>query len=196
MIRRLLHDRTANSAVEFAMVLPLLLLLLFGVIDVGRWLWTYNQAEKATQMGARFAVVASPVSSAVNLDYVGRCSPPLTQGDVIPADCFSTITCSSTSCNRGTIDTTAFNNIVNRMRVFLPQLAASNVMIQYSASGLGYAGNPNGPDISPVVTVKIGATPATALQFIPITSLLLATMTMPTFTTSLTAEDLIGSQSN
>jgi hypothetical protein len=34
------------------------------------------------------------------------------------------------------------------------------------------------------------------LQFTPITALLLATMNMPTFTTSLTAEDLTGSQSN
>jgi Flp pilus assembly protein TadG len=195
MIRRLLHDRTANSAVEFAMVVPLLLLLLFGVIDVARWLWTYNKAEKATQMGARFAVVANPVSPAVNADYVGACSPPLTQGDTIPPDCFSTITCKSGGCSSGGYNDAAFQKIVTRMRVFLPQLTAANVTIQYSPSGLGYAGNPNGPDISPVVTVKIG-TPATPLTFTPITAILLATMTMPTFTTSLTAEDLTGSQSN
>jgi hypothetical protein len=45
-----------------------------------------------------------------------------------------------------------------------------------------------------LVTVKIG-TP-TALQFRPITAFLLAAMNMPTFTTSLTAEDLRGSDSN
>jgi hypothetical protein len=46
-----------------------------------------------------------------------------------------------------------------------------------------------------LVTVKIGA-PATPLPFTPITSFLLTTMNMPSFTTTLTAEDLSGADSN
>ena len=194
MIRALLRDRTGASAAEFALVLPLLILFLFGIVDVGRWLWIYNEAEKATQIGARFAVVTTPVSSAINQNYVGQCNPPLTQGDAIPASCFPAITCTNASCSSGALNSTAFTNIVNRMRPFLPGLEEANVTIEYSPSGLGYAGNPDGPDISPVVTVKIG-TP-TALQFAPITFLLLSSMDMPTFTTSLTAEDLSGAKSN
>lgn len=194
MMHRLLHDRTAATAAEFAIVLPLLLIFLFGIIDAGRWLWTYNEATKAAQMGARFAVVTNPVSSSLNADYVGQCSPALTQGDNIPASCFSTITCTNTSCTSGTRDGTAFTKIVTRMQAILPQLTASNVTVKYSASGLGYAGNPNGPDLSPVVTVQIGA--PTRLQFTPITSFLLATISMPIFTESLTAEDENGAQSN
>jgi Flp pilus assembly protein TadG len=194
MIRALLRDRTGASAAEFALVLPLLILFLFGIVDVGRWLWVYNEAEKATQMGARFAVVAAPVSSSINQSYVGLCNPPLTQGDVIPASCFGTITCTSGGCSSGAKNDTAFQNIVDRMQMFLPGLTAANVSVEYSPSGLGYAGNPSGPDVSPLVTVKIG-TP-TPLQFAPITFLLLSTMDMPTFTTSLTAEDLSGAQSN
>lgn len=195
MIRRLINDRSGASAAEFAMVLPLLLILLFGIIDAGRWMWTYNQAEKAAQMGARLAVVANPISSSITNTYLGACGTPLTQGDLIPASCFSTITCTSSGCDSGTEDVAAFNTIVTRMQDFLPQLTAANLTIQYSPSGLGYAGNPNGPDISPLVTVKIGA-PATPVSFTPITSFLLATMNMPTFTTTLTAEDLSGAQSN
>ena len=56
MIRRLLLDRTASSAAEFAMVLPLLILFLFGIIDGGRYMWEVNKAEKATQAGARVAI--------------------------------------------------------------------------------------------------------------------------------------------
>ncbi len=72
MIRKLLIDRTAASAVEFALVLPLLLIFLLGIIDVGRWMWVNNKAQKAAQMGARFAVVTKPVSSAIDAE-LRRC---------------------------------------------------------------------------------------------------------------------------
>ena len=76
----------------------------------------------------------------------------------------------------------------------MPTIQYSNVTVEYSASGIGFAGNPNGPDVSPIVTVKIG-TP-TALQFRPITTMLMTSFNMPTFTTSLSGEDFAGSQSN
>lgn len=209
MIGKLLRDRAGASAAEFAIVLPLLLLFIFGIIDAGRWIWTFNKAEKATQMGARMAVVTTPISPGIAATYVGV--DGLTQGDLISASEFGKITCigsgsgsgitASCSCTTtpcptlGTEDATPFQAIVQRMQKFLPQITASNIAVEYTSSGLGYAGNPNGPDISPLVTVKIG-TPATPLQFTPITSMLLTTMNMPNFTTTLTAEDLSGSQSN
>jgi TadE-like protein len=199
--RRLMRDRSGSSAAEFALVLPLLLISLFGIIDAGRWMWTYNRAEKAAQMGARMAVVTNLVSPGIGSTYVGVSG--LTQGDLIPAAQFGKITCTSGGCTCsttpcptiGTADNAAFTAIVARMQDFLPIITASNVAIEYSSSGLGYAGNPYGADISPLVTVKIGD-PATALQFTPMTSFLLTTLTMPTFTTTLTAEDLSGAQSN
>ena len=57
LLARLLRCNQAASSAEFALVLPLLLVLLFGVIDAGRFMWEYNRAEKATQMGVRYAVV-------------------------------------------------------------------------------------------------------------------------------------------
>jgi Flp pilus assembly protein TadG len=194
MLRRLLSNQSAAAGAEFAVILPLLMLLFFGIVDAGRWLWTYNRAEKATQMGARMAVVTNFASSSVGDSYLGACTPPLTQGDPIPADCFSTITCTSSACDGGSTDTAAFNAIVSRMQVFLPEITADNVTLQYSPSGLGYAGDPHGSDVSPLVTVKLG-TP-TARPFYPITGFLFARMDMPTFTTTLTGEDLSGAQSN
>src|SRR5438270_1348657 len=141
MMRRLLDDRKASSAAEFALVLPLLLFLLFAIIDGGRFVWTNNQAEKAAQMGARMAVVTNYVSSSIGATYIGSCSPALTQGDVIPSSCFTQVTCSgsTSSCTSGTFDSTAFNAIVTRMQSFMPELAASNVTIEYNPSGQGYA---------------------------------------------------------
>ena len=204
--RKIARDQSGSTAAEFALTLPLLLLLLFGIIDVGRWIWTYNEAEKATQMGARFAIVANGVSGSagsltgIYTSYVGTSG--LTQGDVIPASAFGKVTCTSSGCSctttpcpaLGTANTTAFTNIVNRMKMFLPSLTAANVTVEYSSSGLGYAGSPVLPDLSPLVTVKIG-TP-TALQFRPLTILAIKPVSMPAFTTTLSAEDLSGSVSN
>src|SRR5689334_406020 len=94
MTRPLLQSRSGASAAEFALVLPILLL---GIIDAGRWLWTYNRAEKVTQMGARFAAVAAPIANQVNASFNGvTCGgTTLTQGDLIPASCFTKVTCTS-----------------------------------------------------------------------------------------------------
>ncbi len=60
-LKRVRRDRRGASAAEFALVLPLLLLLLFGIIDAGRFLYETNRAEKATQMGARYAIVTNVI---------------------------------------------------------------------------------------------------------------------------------------
>jgi hypothetical protein len=72
-----------------------------------------------------------------------------------------------------------------------PGIDASNIVLHFTGSGLGYAGDPHGSQISPVVTVEL-----TGLEFQPITTLLFATFNLPSFRTSLTGEDLSGSASN
>lgn len=204
--RSLLRDDWGSSAAEFAITLPLLMILLFGLIDVGRFVWLYNRAEKATQMGARMAVVTDYVAPGIATSYVG--SGGLTQGDNIPASQFGKITCTATvgaggataatcACSTtpcptvGTANVTAFDQVVTRMRLFMPQITAANVKIEYSSSGLGYAGNPVGPDLSPLVTVSL-----TGIQYAPLTGFLIARLPLPPFTATLTSEDLSGAVSN
>ena len=50
-VRSFLRDERATSAAEFALVLPVMLFFLLGIIDVGRFMWYVSQAEKATQIG-------------------------------------------------------------------------------------------------------------------------------------------------
>ncbi len=55
---------------EFAIVLPVLLLLLFGVTELGRALVRYNTLTKAVQDGARYAAAYGLLGTtgAVNVD--------------------------------------------------------------------------------------------------------------------------------
>jgi Flp pilus assembly protein TadG len=194
LLRRLTADQRASGAAEFALVLPLLLTLMFVAIDGGRYLYDSNRIEKATQFGARFAVVTDPVASdLITTDYVGQVvnGVTLTQGDRIPAGALATITCSSTSCGAGhTFNSTAFQNVVNRMKLIVPQLQASNVTVTYSGSGLGYAGDPSGMQVSPLVTIQISG-----LTWQPVSGFTLVNAHYPTISTTLSAEDSVGSQS-
>lgn len=45
------------AAVEFAIVAALFFTMLFGAMEMGRLLWTWNAAAEATRLGARMAVV-------------------------------------------------------------------------------------------------------------------------------------------
>jgi len=196
---RLFADTRAASAAEFALVLPLLLIFIFGIIDAGRYMWEYNRAEKATQMGTRYAVVTAPVPSGLS-SYSFSISDGVAQGTAVPTANFSSATCNNSSCtcvggnfcSSVGYDSTAFNNIVTRMAQMYPPITPSNVQVIYQNVGLGFAGNPDGPDVSTLVTVNL-----TGLQFHPITCLVFAcNISMPSFSAALTLEDASGSVSN
>ena len=193
-------DRSGSTAAEFALVLPLLLVFIFAIIDGGRFLWETNRAEKAAQMGARLAVVTAPVSSGlVGQDYIGVGG--LTQGDIIPASALSDMTCTRSSCScsgacptsAATADPNAFDRIVARMQAIKQDIQPADVTVTYKGSGLGYAGNPYGMDISPIVTIEV-----TGASFTPITTMVFGapSFSLPTIRTTLTAEDSAGTASN
>lgn len=199
-LRKLLRCNRAASAAEFALVLPLMLILLLGTIDAGRFLWAMNRAEKATQMGARFAIVTDPVSTGlVNADFE---SADLPKGELIPADMLGSLECTRSSCTCSGCDVTvgsgvntaSFDAIVARMQAMYPDIEANDVRVTYRGSGFGFAGDSGGTEkmeISPLVSVSL-----TGLQFEPVTTLLLANINMPAFSTTLPAEDSSGSVSN
>jgi Flp pilus assembly protein TadG len=205
MLRHLWRDEHAASAAEFGLIVPILTLLLFSVIDAGRFMWEYNRAEKATQAGARMAVVTNVVAGGlVTPNYVGQTysGVALTQGDRIPASALGTVRCTSTACTctgtcptgvPGTRNSAAFDLIRQRMQYMMPEIQPANVVVEYRGSGLGFAGDPDAtrPQISPLVTVKL-----TGMTFRPLAFLTFAAFTMPDFATTLTAEDLSGTASN
>lgn len=46
-----------QSLVEFALILPVVLLLIFGILDLGRGVYAYNTVANAARQGARVATV-------------------------------------------------------------------------------------------------------------------------------------------
>ena len=83
-----------------------------------------------------------------------------------------------------------FTAILTRMQKIMPELNASNLTITYQGSGLGYAGDPSGMQISPLVTVQV-----TGLTWQPISGFLFINAPYPTVSATLSAEDSVGSQS-
>ena len=73
-----------------------------------------------------------------------------------------------------------------------PEIIGSKVSVNYAFSGLGYAGDPNGVDVAPLVTVTVSD-----LVFTPLLGALLGvSFNLPTLSYSLTLEDGQGDWSN
>lgn len=104
-----MKTRHANSrqrgvaAVEFAIVAALLFTVLFGVIEMGRLLWTWNAAVEATRLGARLAVVcdinrsmSAPIKSSM------RTMLPALANENITIDYMNPATAIDPSCTNDT----------------------------------------------------------------------------------------------
>lgn len=210
-LRSFLREQSGAAAAEFALVLPVALLLLLGIFDIGRYFWSINEGEKAVQAATRYAVATRVVPAGLNaVSYVGFNCPGgvLAAGDPICREALGTITCtgtgSSVSCNcvadqaggsgscpnLGAPDVSAFNSIVRRMQVIDPNIGPANARVSYSGSGIGFAGDPRTDsdgnplsEIAPIVTVE-----ARGVSFRSF-SLLGYGITLPNFRYSQTLED-------
>ncbi|MCV6824438.1 MULTISPECIES: TadE/TadG family type IV pilus assembly protein [Halocynthiibacter] len=194
------RDDRGVTMVELAIVIPLFLLLFFGMIDFGRMAFHYVTAEKAMHVAARVATVrpaACPSVPQVNA------RGPLQQNQVPPQFGTNCSAGANTCANPGVIacagsagNATA-NEIWGLLQGALPNDATiSNLRFVYSYDeNLGFLGGP----YVPVVTVElqnlnfqfvsplgalVGLTGATAPAGLG------ATVSFPTMSVSMPAEDL------
>jgi TadE-like protein len=214
-LRAFIRDEDGGPAAEFALVLPIALLFLFGIIDVGRYMWSINQAEKATQMGARYAVATNPVATGLaGYDFATQCGVPggneITQQQFPGIDCTGagTALAPTTSCalraastcstaiptTSGTAGNDAFRLLFQRMSAMKPDITPANVRISYAYSGIGYAGKPGAGnmDVSPLVIVQLRNLPFTPT----LGAFLGVSFDLPDLSYSLTMEDGAGIISN
>jgi len=78
------------------------------------------------------------------------------------------------------------------MRQVYPEIQPENVVVSYAWSGLGFAGDPNGPDVAPLTTVGLQN-----MQFAAFATIFTgANLELPSFSYSLPMEDGSGANSN
>lgn len=83
-------DRRGQSLVEFALALPILLLLIFGLVDLGRAVFVSNQLAEAARDGARYGSVQARAYSPSTRDEVEdwiRARLQAVPSPTISADC-------------------------------------------------------------------------------------------------------------
>jgi len=76
------RNRRATAAVEFAVVAPVFLLLVFGMIEYGRMVMVYQVLTNASREGARVAVL----DGATNASVTSTVNTYLSNGTITGAD--------------------------------------------------------------------------------------------------------------
>lgn len=74
-MRRVRATETGQSLVEFAMVLPLFLILMFGLVDFGRAFYSWMLITEAAREGARTGAVQKDWTAMQAAVYNSMCNP-------------------------------------------------------------------------------------------------------------------------
>lgn len=117
-------DRRGVAATELAILTPLLLIFLFGTVDVSNSVQTSMRLERAARVGAVYALADSTDMNAVRGAVIAAW-PALTTNDVplpvLSCQCVgATVTCTA-SCPSGLVRTVT----VTATRTLVPRLITS-----------------------------------------------------------------------
>jgi Flp pilus assembly pilin Flp len=186
MLQHFLRNEDGASAAEFAVIALLLVILTFGVIDMGYALWQWNNAEKATQMGARLAAVSTPIAPGLATFECGTTTTSAGQPCSGGGTSFGTVTCTTSTCSGSYgFSQTEADRLLARMQLIFPQMQAGNLVVEYEDLQLAFDGRG-----SPVGTVTVRIVDMN-FEFLMLDLLLgFNPIAMPEFTTTLTTEDL------
>lgn len=207
MVRALLakfrEDERGISIVEGMLVIPIVLLVITAMVELGAAMFQINQAAKATQIGARSAAVSSPIVGDAEYDSLTDDYGSIPAGDPTPT------AARSVSCGAGTTpcDAARLNRLLTGadsscrpqqdsragMCDVAPFIKAENVLVTYHRSGLGFVGRPYGP----VSTVTVELRDVT-FDFFILDDVInavtnnspLSNFTIPAHPVSMTSEDL------
>jgi Flp pilus assembly protein TadG len=83
---------TGQSMVEFALILPVLILILIGLFDAGRAIYAYNTVSNSARAGARVAIVDQNTARIKDAAKQKAAGLGLTDSDVTTTVC-TTLAC-------------------------------------------------------------------------------------------------------
>ncbi|WP_448187740.1 TadE/TadG family type IV pilus assembly protein [Azospirillum sp. sgz301742] len=189
MKRKLRRDERGTAMVEMSIVFPIIFLTTLGIMEFGNLFAQWILAEKATEMGVRFAVTSNMAATAVPDCGVNTSQPVGTPCRQVAGSSTWARTCSA---GAGGCDATAFNAIVAKMQSVYARVAPANVVVEYTGTGLGYVGR--GMPV-PDVTVRLQNMTFTFVALGGLVRTLFGgalgdTVQMPDFRATLTGEDL------
>lgn len=100
------------AAVEFALIAGLFFTILFGIIEMGRLLWTWNAAVEATRFGTRLAIVCDMNDTIIKSRMIGRL-PSLTTSNITisyldPPNAVNT--CTTATCKAVQVSLTGYTH--------------------------------------------------------------------------------------
>jgi Flp pilus assembly pilin Flp len=212
---QLARDEDGGPLVEVAIILPILILFLFGGIDFMNALYQWNAAAKAVEVGARIAAVSDPIASGLTAIASEAVSPSLASGSPMPdftVECdggAAVCSCTSGACDgMGSYSPDAMGLIVYGragnndcaapasqyfagMCNLHPMIAPQYVTVVYKQTGLGYAGRSLGP--VPTITVSLNAPSSKVKLPFKFFFLPFAAINLPQVTTTITGEALSAS---
>ncbi|WP_135077214.1 TadE/TadG family type IV pilus assembly protein [Terasakiella sp. SH-1] len=139
--RHMLRDENGAMVPAFALLLPFLVLISLGVVEVSTLLFEWHRTGEATRRATRHIAIEQPVAdlSAFQRGSVVNCS----------ANAGAVVSCSSgTGANVG-----AFATMLDLMQAIQPAILPEHVRIIYSDSGLGDPTTPGG--IIPLVKLEV-----------------------------------------
>lgn len=161
VFKRFIRQETGVTMIEALLSIPLVMIVIAGMIEVGVMMFKFSQTAKAMQIGARLAVVSTPVvpdMAALTADY-----PEDSDGDPVPTtpvtvECGAgAVPCDAAALARiydggdGNCGTSGSAGDLVGICDVAPFIPADRIHVAYIRSGLGYVGRSRGP----VVTVRI-----------------------------------------
>ena len=103
----MMRRQAGATAIEFALVLLILMMFLLTIVDFGRLLFTWNAATEATRAGARYAVVCDDTSR--QADVLARMQQMLPSINSISIT-WSPTSCVASTCEGVTVAITGLNH--------------------------------------------------------------------------------------
>ncbi len=171
-LRRFARRDDGAVAIEFAFIVPALILFTVGILEFGLLLFDYHRASEATRRASRLALIQEPIAT---LDTLRTTNLAIN----CTAVASGTVSCTANTDNGDS--KTNFLAMIAAMQAVFSDIGNTNVQVSYVASGIDDVDNAE--VVTALVTVSLTGVTHTfvALGIVPGVP---SSMTLPTFSTS------------